>query len=80
MRLINGPIDKACLPPGLRRLRESPDAFARSTLEAIADALAEIEGEAVGAPLRSIHSLMVERVLKARGVWEQKRRAFPGVD
>lgn len=62
------------------RLRESPDAFARSTLEAIADALAALEGEAVGAPLRVLHALMVERVLKARGVWEQKRRAFPGLD
>jgi DTW domain-containing protein YfiP len=62
------------------RLRESPDAFARSTLEAIADALATLEGEAVGAPLRALHALMVERVLRARGVWEQKRRAFPGLD
>ncbi|MBX7114960.1 MAG: DTW domain-containing protein [Myxococcaceae bacterium] len=62
------------------RLRESPDAFARSTLEAIADALAEIEGDSVAEPLRSLHALMVERVLKARGVWEQKRRAFPGLD
>lgn len=63
------------------RLRSSPEeAFARSTLEAIADALGELEGDAVAEKLRALHALMVERVFRARGVWEQKRRAFPGLD
>jgi len=54
------------------RLRESTSTDNRSTLEAIADALAQLEGEAVGAPLHRLHRLMVERVFRARGVWELK--------
>ena len=54
------------------RLRESTSADNRSTLEAIADALTLLEGEAVGAPLHRLHTLMVERVFRARGVWELK--------
>lgn len=54
------------------RLRESTSPDNRSTLEAIADALTLLEGEAAGAPLHQIHALMVERVFRARGVWELK--------
>lgn len=66
------------LPPketAVLRLRESAVEGGRSTLEAIADALAILEGEAVAAPLHRLHALYVERVFRARGVWEQKRRA-----
>jgi DTW domain-containing protein YfiP len=54
------------------RLRESTSADNRSTLEAIADGLTLLEGESVGAPLHRLHNLMVERVFRARGVWELK--------
>jgi DTW domain-containing protein YfiP len=57
------------------RLRESTSTDNRSTLEAIADALTLLEGEAVGAPLHRLHALMVERVFRARGVWELKAGA-----
>ena len=54
------------------RLRESTSTDNRSTLEAIAEGLTLLEGEAVGAPLLRLHALMVERVFRARGVWELK--------
>ncbi len=54
------------------RLRESTSADNRSTLEAIADALTVLEGEAAGAKLHALHTLMVERVFRARGVWDLK--------
>lgn len=54
------------------RLRETTFADARSTLEAIADALTLIEGPEVGAQLHAVHSLFVERVFRARGIWEQR--------
>ena len=54
------------------RLRESTSADNRSTLEAIADGLTVLEGEEVGAPLHRLHTLMVERVFRARGVWDLK--------
>lgn len=54
------------------RLRESTSPDNRSTLEAIADGLTMLEGEAVGAPLHRLHALMVERVFRARGVWGLK--------
>lgn len=54
------------------RLRESTSPDNRSTLEAIADGLTLLEGEAVGAPLHALHTLMVERVFRARGVWDLK--------
>lgn len=57
------------------RLRESTLAEGRSTLEAIADALGRLEGDAVGEPLHRLHALYVERVFRARGVWELKRPA-----
>lgn len=54
------------------RLRESSAPGARSTLEAVADALELLEGEALAEPLHRLHALMVERVFRARGVWAQK--------
>lgn len=57
------------LPEGLARprLRQAQDPQARSTLEAIADALTILEGPEVGAPLHRLHDVLVERVLRARG-------------
>ena len=57
------------------RLREAPAAESRSTLEAIADALELIDGPDVGQPLHALHAMMVERVLRARGVWDFKLKA-----
>ena len=54
------------------RLRESTSPDNRSTLEAIADGLTLLEGASVGAPLHQLHTLMVERVFRARGVWDLK--------
>jgi DTW domain-containing protein YfiP len=55
------------------RLRRVPSREGRSTLEAVADALALLEGSEVAAPLHRLHADFVQRVFKARGVWEQKR-------
>jgi DTW domain-containing protein YfiP len=38
-----------------------------STLEAIAAALALLEGQEVARPLQDIHELMIDRVLACRG-------------
>ncbi len=68
-------VPRMALPPkdaAPLRLRESTSPDNRSTLEAIADALTLIEGDHVGAPLHRLHALMVERVFRARGVWELK--------
>lgn len=54
------------------RLRESTFRDGRSTLEAIADALGLLEGESVSMPLHQLHALYVERVFRARGVWDMK--------
>lgn len=54
------------------RLRESPLEAGRSTLEAIADALELLEGDAVAGPLHALHARYVERVFRARGVWALK--------
>ena len=54
------------------RLRDSKFEAGRSTLEAIAEAIALLEGEALAAPLQTLHAQYVERVFRARGVWEQK--------
>ncbi len=54
------------------RLRDSKFEAGRSTLEAIAEAIALLEGEALAAPLQTLHADYVERVFRARGVWEQK--------
>ncbi len=55
------------------RLREPTVEGGRSTLEALAEALGRLEGDAVAAPLHALHALYVERVFRARGVWRQKR-------
>lgn len=55
------------------RLRESRFEAGRSTLEAIAEAIGLLEGEAVAAPLHALHATYVEKVFRARGVWEQKK-------
>lgn len=58
------------------RLRESPTAEGRSTLEAIADAVEMLEGPATAAPLHALHERFVEAVFKARGVWDLKVADF----
>jgi DTW domain-containing protein YfiP len=68
-RLVLPPKDAAPL-----RLRETNAPEGRSTLEAIADALGLLEGEALSQPLHELHALYVERVFRARGVWTQKSR------
>jgi DTW domain-containing protein YfiP len=63
-------LPRLSLSPGegnVRRLRVSPRAGARSTLEAIADALELLEGPEVSRPLLALHDRMVERILAARG-------------
>lgn len=62
-------------PEPVLRLRESTLEAGRSTLEAIADALRVLEGEAVAAPLHALHARYVEQVFRARGVWGLKRPA-----
>ncbi len=71
-------VPKLELPPPplgekVLRLRDSTFAAGRSTLEAIAEALTLLEGPAIAAPLHALHTLYVERVFRARGVWELKR-------
>lgn len=55
------------------RLRESTFEEGRSTLEAIAEAISLVEGGEVARPLFALHDLYVERVFRARGVWDQKK-------
>lgn len=55
------------------RLRESKFEAGRSTLEAIAEAIGLLEGEPAAAPLHALHATYVEKVFRARGVWEQKK-------
>lgn len=71
------PLPKLSLPQQARsmiRLREPTFEGGRSTLEAIADALALLEGPAVAEPLHALHALYVERVLRARGEWGRKQQ------
>ena len=71
-------VPKVQLPAGaakVLRLRESTFEEGRSTLEAIAETIELLEGKDVAAPLYTLHSDYVERVFRARGVWEQKRGA-----
>lgn len=63
-------------PATVLRLRDTSFEQGRSTLEAIAEALGALEGPHVAEPLLRLHADFVERVLKARGVFEQKRDAF----
>ncbi len=49
------------------RLRESPRAGARSTLEAIADALSTLDSAELGARLLDLHARFVARTRRARG-------------
>jgi DTW domain-containing protein YfiP len=67
-------ITLASTPREAVRLRDSSFAEGRSTLEAVAEALELIEGAHVSAPLFALHDLFVERVLRARGVWEKRLR------
>jgi DTW domain-containing protein YfiP len=55
------------------RLRASRFEAGRSTLEAIAEAIGLLEGEATASPLHTLHATYVEKVFRARGVWEQKK-------
>jgi len=54
-------------PTPILRLRSPHHPDGRSTLEAIADAVALLEGTSVAEPLRTLHRRFVEQVLQARG-------------
>ncbi|MCP3100102.1 DTW domain-containing protein [Myxococcus sp. K15C18031901] len=54
-------------PPDTRRLRRPPHPDGMSTLEAIAGALAYLEGDAVAEPLYALHERMFEQVMASRG-------------
>lgn len=62
-------------PPYTRRLRRSPHPDAMSTMEAIAGAVAHLEGEDVAVPLYALYELMIDRVMMSRG-----QMAMPGCD
>jgi DTW domain-containing protein YfiP len=53
--------------PDTRRLRRPPHPEGMSTLEAIAGALAFLEGEEAARPLYELHERMIDRVLESRG-------------
>ena len=53
-------------PPGRRSLRVSPPG-GMSSLEAIAEALAVLEGEELGARVRAVHEALVQKQLGERG-------------
>jgi len=58
------------LPPPLpntRRLRRPPNPEGMSTLEAMAGAVALLEGEGLAQQLYALHELMIDRVLASRG-------------
>ncbi len=63
--------------PAILRLRASADPNARSTLEAIAAALAVLDGPEVGEPLLRLHDVMVERILRARGMYPKAQAGAP---
>jgi DTW domain-containing protein YfiP len=54
-------------PAPRTRLRRPPDATSMSTLEAVARAVAYLEGPARAAPLEALYGRFVERVLQSRG-------------
>ena len=73
------PVPKFSLPQKqakVLRLRDSKFEDGRSTLEAIAEAIALLEGDEVAAPLHALHAAYVERVFRARGVWDRKVADF----
>jgi DTW domain-containing protein YfiP len=53
--------------PERARLREPPRPGARSTLESIADALAELDSPELGAHLLDLHARFVRQTLEGRG-------------
>lgn len=53
-------------PEGRRSLRASPPG-GMSTLEAIAEAVAVLEGEELGAQVRAVHEALVQKQLAERG-------------
>ncbi len=53
--------------PNTRRLRRPPHADGMSTIEAMAGAVALLEGEEVARPLYELHERMIDRVLASRG-------------
>lgn len=54
-------------PPNTRRLRRPPSPDGMSTLEAMAGAVALLEGEALAKQLYALHELMIDRVMESRG-------------
>ncbi|MFL5350344.1 MAG: tRNA-uridine aminocarboxypropyltransferase [Hyalangium sp.] len=54
-------------PPHTRRLRRPPNPEGMSTLEAMAGAVALLEGEELARRLYALHELMIDRVLASRG-------------
>jgi len=60
-------------PTPILRLRSPHHPDGRSTLEAITDAVALLEGPSVAEPLRILHRRFVEQVLRSRG-----KRLTPG--
>jgi DTW domain-containing protein YfiP len=54
-------------PPGVERLRDSPHPEGVSTIEAIAGALRQVEGEGPAVALERLHRRMVDSILAARG-------------
>lgn len=59
------------------RLREGPDASARSTLESIADALGQLDSAGLGRHLLDLHRHFVEQTRLARG--QRLPGSAPGV-
>lgn len=53
--------------PNTRRLRRPPNPDGMSTLEAMAGAVALLEGEELARRLYTLHELMIDRVLESRG-------------
>jgi DTW domain-containing protein len=60
------------------RLREAPRPDARSTLESIADALAELDSAECGARLLALHATFVERTRRSRGQLDVTGPVLPG--
>jgi DTW domain-containing protein len=54
-------------PPNTRRLRRPPNPEGMSTLEAMAGAVALLEGEELARRLYALHELMIDRVMESRG-------------